>query len=177
MRKKDALTKASLPSMEYPKPAEKQHAQGYTDHGKLFIRVTAAIIDVKLIRDAIGGNGGFKDLLEVTGIVVIEQFTANQKPGMVINNHDASGGTVRFSGTPEPGYGETGERNRQNAGQIPWRRKRRNPSGQCVSEKNHQRPPDCPECQAIPACGISIGKATYKTGSVGFHIFHRAVRW
>ena len=105
---------------------EKQHAQGYTDHGKLFIRVTAAIIDVKLIRDAIGGNGGFKDLLEVTGIVVIEQFTANQKPGMVINNHDASGGTVRFSGTPEPGYGETGERNRQNAGQIPWRRKRRN---------------------------------------------------
>ena len=76
---------------------------------------------------------------------------------------------MRFSGTPEPGYGETGERNRQNVGQIPWRRKRRNPSGQCVSEKKHQRPPDCAECPAIPACGISIGKATYKTGSVGFH--------
>ena len=68
---------------------EKQHPEGHTDHGKLFIGVAAAVVDVELIRDTIGGNGGLEDLLEVTGIVIIEQSAADQESGMVINDHDA----------------------------------------------------------------------------------------
>lgn len=68
---------------------KEQYSQRYADHGKLFIGVAAAVGDVELIRDTIGGNGGLEDLLEVAGIVIIEQSVADQEPRVVINDHDA----------------------------------------------------------------------------------------
>lgn len=67
---------------------KEQNAEGYTDHGKLFIAVGTAVIYVELVRDSVGGNGIFQNLLEVTCIVTVKQLSANKKPGVVINDHD-----------------------------------------------------------------------------------------
>lgn len=59
---------------------KEQHPDGDTDHGQLFIRIAAAVVNVELVRDAIGSDGRFENLLEVAGIVVIEQLSADQEP-------------------------------------------------------------------------------------------------
>ena len=40
---------------------KKQHAERYADHGQLFIGITAAIIDIELIRDTIRNVSGAED--------------------------------------------------------------------------------------------------------------------
>lgn len=68
---------------------EKEYPKGDTDHGKLFVAVAAAVIDIKFVWQAIGGDCLFQDFLEVVGIVIVEQSTTDQKPGVVIDDHDA----------------------------------------------------------------------------------------
>jgi hypothetical protein len=67
---------------------QEQDTEGYADHRKLFVAVGTAVIDVKLVWDSVGGNRVFQNLLEVGGIVAVEQFTADEEPGMVIDDHD-----------------------------------------------------------------------------------------
>ena len=64
-------------------------ADGAADEGKLLIGVAAAIVDIKFCRDPVGGHGVLEHLLEVIGIVAVEEPAAHQETGVVINDHDA----------------------------------------------------------------------------------------
>ena len=68
---------------------DQDNAKGDTDHGKLFIGIRRTVIDQQLVGQAISGNGILEDFLEVVGIVVIKETAADQKSGMVIDDHDA----------------------------------------------------------------------------------------
>ena len=47
------------------------------------------IVHVKLGRDAMGSHSLLEHLLEVIGIVIIEEAAAHQEPGVVVDDHDA----------------------------------------------------------------------------------------
>lgn len=68
---------------------QKQDPKGYTDHGKLFVGIAAAIVNVEFIRNPISGDGIFKYFLEVVCIVIVKQPAADKETGMVVNDHDA----------------------------------------------------------------------------------------
>lgn len=67
---------------------QKQDPKGYTDHGKLFVGIAAAIVNVEFIRNPISGDGIFKYFLEVVCIVIVKQPAAGKETGMVVNDHD-----------------------------------------------------------------------------------------
>src|SRR5574344_1978124 len=67
---------------------EKNGTNTATDQGELFVTVGTTIVHIKFIRNTIGGNGIFLDFLEVSSIIIVEKFTADKEPGVVINDHD-----------------------------------------------------------------------------------------
>ena len=68
---------------------QEYRADGTADQGKLFVRIAAPIIDIKLQGDPISRHGLLEHFLEVISIVVIKQAAANQETGMVVNDHNA----------------------------------------------------------------------------------------
>ena len=58
------------------------------DQAELLVRVAAAVVDVKFLRDAVCGNRVLEHLLEICGIVAVEQLAADEHPGMVVDDHD-----------------------------------------------------------------------------------------
>jgi hypothetical protein len=68
----------------------KEHgAERNADHGQLLIGVTASIVYIDLVGYPVGGNGLLKDFLKVVGIVVVEQTSAYDEPGMIIDDYHA----------------------------------------------------------------------------------------
>ena len=68
----------------------KEHgAERNADHGQLLIGVTASIVNVDLVRYPIGGNSLLEYFLKVIGIVVVEQTSAYDEPGMIIDDYHA----------------------------------------------------------------------------------------
>ena len=68
---------------------QEYRANGTADEGKLFVRIAAPIIDIKLQGNPISCHSLLEHFLEVISIVVIEQAAANQETGMVVNDHNA----------------------------------------------------------------------------------------
>ena len=59
---------------------EQHGSNGTADHGKLFVGIGRSVVRIKLRRNAMSGNGGLKDLLEVGGGILIEQGTGDDEP-------------------------------------------------------------------------------------------------
>ena len=73
-------------------------AEGIEDQRKLIIIEGTAVIHVDLIRDSIGGDRLFKNLLVVVGVIVVKDFTTNNQARMIIDDHDqvSAPGTAIF---------------------------------------------------------------------------------
>lgn len=66
-------------------------AQGIQDVDELPVRVGAAVIEVEFIRKPIGGDRLPEDLLVDVCVVIVEDLTADDHPGVVIDDHDHIG--------------------------------------------------------------------------------------
>ena len=51
---------------------QQKDPEGYTDHGKLFVGIAAAIVNVEFIRNSISSDGIFQDNLKVVSFAVAE---------------------------------------------------------------------------------------------------------
>ena len=63
-------------------------ADGAADQGELLIDVGGAVVGIKLIRDAVGGDSLLEYFLETVGIVAVGQSCADDEAGMVVDDDD-----------------------------------------------------------------------------------------
>ena len=63
-------------------------ANAGADQRELSADVGTAVVDIKLIWNTVSGDGILEDFLEVGGIVIVKEFSADKKTGMVVNQHN-----------------------------------------------------------------------------------------
>ena len=63
-------------------------ADGAADQGELLIDVGGAVVGIKPVRDAVGGDGLFQHFLETVGIVAVGEACADNHAGMVVDDDD-----------------------------------------------------------------------------------------
>lgn len=61
-------------------------ADGAADQGELLIDVGGAVVGIKLVRDAVGGDGLLEHFLKTVGIVAVGQPCTDDEAGMVVND-------------------------------------------------------------------------------------------
>ena len=67
---------------------QKHGADGAADQGELLIDVGRAVVSVKFVRDAVGGDCLFQHLLKTVGIVAVGQSCADNQAGMIVDDDD-----------------------------------------------------------------------------------------
>ena len=63
-------------------------SDGSADQRQLFVHVWRPVIGIKFRRNAVGSNSLLEDTLEVGCGIIVEKCTANDKPGVIIDDTD-----------------------------------------------------------------------------------------
>ena len=63
-------------------------ADGAADEGELFIDAGRAVVGIKPVRDAVGGDGLFQHFLKTVGIVAVGETRADDHAGVAVDDDD-----------------------------------------------------------------------------------------